>query len=102
MTEIKKIPVDLPGCRRIEVSCGKKTVEISQLGPKDLNGPGDIGIMPTPITLSRRQVVNLLKTAAPNRLIKAALKALDAGTADFYGSNPSRSVLHELDLMHAR
>jgi len=97
---IEKVLTDRPGSRRILITHKDRTVEITKLGPKDRNGPGDIGIMPKPMSLSRRQVRAILKAkgALKNPLVQAALKALDAGTADFYGSNPSASVKHELRL----
>jgi len=95
---IETVLADRPGSQRVRITHKDCTVEITRLGLKDPNGPGDIGIKPEPFTLSQRQVRAILKAkgAPKNPLVQAALAALDAGTADFYGSNPSASVKHEL------
>jgi hypothetical protein len=96
---ITEIPVDKPGCQRIQIVAKLGAVEISRLGPKDPDGPGNIGIVPMPYELSQRRVLTILRSGTTrHQLVKAALKALEAGTADFFGVLPSRSVVAMLDV----
>jgi hypothetical protein len=97
LIKINKIPIDRKHAVRIEVVCGgDQRIEITKLGPKDPEGPGDIGVVPQPMDLSKRQTMAILRRAKTHPLVAEALAALQADTADFYGANPSASVLAQL------
>lgn len=84
---VEKIKRDRKGAKSIGVSLGDRYVEVTQLSSRDPEGPGHIGIMPRPMSLSLRQVRPILSAAVKQHpLAQTALDRLRTREkVDFFG-----------------